>query len=401
MANKALATIPAHVPASLVYDFDIYADSARNGDPQGAHIALHGKAPDFFYTPRNGGQWIATRYADVQKIMGTPDLFSSAGTYFNPSQKLIKISLPPQDLDPPDHTKYRLLLMKFLAPKMVVQLDGQIRALMNELIDAVVQKDGCEFMAAISVPLPVKTFMTLMGMDLSRYREFVKWANGMLASEHWWQRLPSFWRMRRYMKSLVLAREKNPGTDPVSLLLAAEVDGKKLTRAQVQDICNLLFLGGLDTVTNAMTFIAKALAENPEQQQFLRDNPARIPAAVEEFLRRVAFANIPRRVTRDTEFNGITLRKDDMIITSLSAASNDERNVEHPEKIDFERPKSPHVAFNTGPHNCAGATLARLELRIFLEEWLKRIPPFRLAPDFHAEARGGPVMALEHLELRW
>jgi cytochrome P450 len=398
---KKSAAIPAHVPAALVYDFDIYADSARTGDVQAVHMDLHQKAPDIFYTPSNGGHWMVTRFDNVQDIMTAPELFSSSGVYFNPTQKRIKISLPPQDMDPPEHMIFRLLLMKFLGPKHVAKLEGQIRVLMTELIDGVAHKGGCEFMAAISVPLPVQTFMTMMGMDVGRYRQFVKWANGILASQSLWQRLPSFWRMRGYMKSLVAAREKTPGDDPISLLLGSVVVGKKLTRNQVRDMCNLLFLAGLDTVTNAMTFTTKMLAADPEKQQFLRDNPDRIPAAIDECLRRSAFVNVVRRVTRDTQFNGVEMRKNEMIIISLSAASNDDRSVEHPEKLDFNRPKSPHVAFNTGPHICAGSALAKLELRVFLEEWLKRIPSFRLAPDFHAEARGGPVMALEHLELRW
>jgi cytochrome P450 len=207
--------------------------------------------------------------------------------------------------------------------------------------------------------------------------------------------------MRFYMKSLVRQRQQQPGNDPVSMLLAAEVEGQRLSPQKVQDICNLLFLAGLDTVTNAMTYITKHLAENPDHQQRLREHPEQIPAAIEELMRRYAFVNTSRRVARDTEFNGVQLRKNDIVVTSLAAASNDERSVEHPEQVDLDRKKSPHLAFNTGPHNCAGVHLARMELRIFLEEWLARVPPFELAGGYKAVARGGPVMALERLDLRW
>lgn len=393
--------IPSHVLPTLIYDFDIFSDSARGGDVHASHKALHEKAPDIFYTPQNGGHWIATRMEDVRDIMQTPELFSSHKAPFSPSVGKMGLSLPPQDMDRPDHALYRQLLMKFLSPQKVVQLEGQIRELAISLIEDVKPKGACEFMSAISVPIPVKTFMGLMHMDLARYEEFVNWANGILASDTMLKRLPPFIRMRFYLKSLIKIRIKNPSDDPVSMLLASEVSGEKLTEKRVLEMCNLLFLAGLDTVTNAMTFSIKHLAENPDFQQRLRDNPDMIPAAVEELLRRYSFPNIPRRVTEDTEFKGVKMRAGDRIICSLAAANNDDRVLENPSEVDLERKKFRHMAFNGGPHNCAGATLARLELRVFLEEWLRRMPEFSVQEGFKPKVRGGAVMAMESLQLRW
>ena len=395
-----LAPIPSHVPKDLVFDFDIF-EAPHDGDIQKKYMKLQSEAPDIFYTPRNGGQWVSTRFAECQTIMRTPEIFSSQRAFFRPDMAKVKISLPPQDMDAPDHIKHRLLAMKFLSPRKVQEMDNNIRKLMVELIDDVVDKNGCEFMAAVSVPLPVKTFMTMMGMDLSRYTQFVKWANGILGSETILQRLPHFIRMTFYLKSLIRKRKKQPGNDPVSLLLASEVDGQPLTDKRVLEICNLLFLAGLDTVTNAMTFITKHLAEHPEQQQYLRENPDKIPVAIEEMMRRYTFVNIPRRVTKDTEIAGVSLRAEDIIISAFAAASNDPRSVDDPNTVDFNREKSPHLAFNTGPHSCAGVSLARMELRVYLEEWLARVPPFRLADGYEPTARCGPVMALESLQLSW
>ena len=398
--KEKLAPIPSHVPQELVYDFDIF-EPPSDGDIQKKYMKLQEDAPDIFYTPRNGGQWVSTRFAECQQIMRTPELFSSQRAFFKPDMAKVKISLPPQDMDAPDHIKHRLLAMKFLSPRMVQNMETNIRKLMTELIDNVVDKKGCEFMAAVSIPLPVKTFMSMMGMDLSRYTQFVKWANGILGSETMLQRLPHFIRMTFYLKSLIRKRKKQPSNDPVSLLLASEVDGQQLTEKRVLEICNLLFLAGLDTVTNAMTFMTKHLAENPEQQQDLRENPDKIPAAIEEMMRRYTFVNIPRRVTQDTEIAGVKMHADEIVISAFAAASNDPRSVDDPNTVDFNRPKSPHLAFNTGPHNCAGASLARMELRIFLEEWLSRVPAFKLADNYKPVARCGPVMALEELQLNW
>ncbi|NKI17531.1 cytochrome P450 [Spongiibacter sp. KMU-166] len=393
--------IPSHVPAAMVYDFDIFTDSARGGDVHASHKSLHEAAPDVFYTPHNGGHWIATRMEDVRYIMQTPELFSSRNAPFSPDVGKLGLSLPPQDMDRPDHALYRQLLMKFLSPQKVVKLEAQIRELAIGLIEDVKPEGGCEFMSSVSVPIPVKTFMGLMHMDQSRYEEFVRWANGILASDTMLKRLPPFVRMHFYLKSLIRQRVKSPSDDPISMLLAAEVNGEKLTHKRVLEMCNLLFLAGLDTVTNAMTFSIKHLAENPKFQQQLRDHPEKIPAAVEELLRRYAFPNIPRRVTQDTELGGAKMRAGDRIICSLAAANNDDRVLDNPGEVDLERPKFRHMAFNGGPHNCAGATLARLELRVFLEEWLARMPPFQLEPGFKPEMRGGAVMAMESLKLRW
>ena len=391
--------IPDHVPAALVYDFDYFADSAKSGDVQAAHAALHDTAPDIFYTPRNGGHWMAIRFADVKAIMTTPEIFSSVKAVAMPSW--LRISLPPQDMDAPEHLRYRLLLLQFLAPKEIRKLEGQIRQLMTELIDRVVDRGHCEFMAEVAVPLPVQTFMGLMHMDLARYSEFVRWANGILGSESPWKRLPHFLRMTRYLKSLIRDRKRNPKDDPVSMLLAAEVHGQKLSDKRVLEVCNLLFLAGLDTVTNAMVFMTRHLASHPQQQQQLRDHPEKIPAAIEEMMRRYSFPNIPRRVVRETKFGQATFLPGDIVISSLAASGTDPRNVDHPLQVDFDRPRSPHFGFNTGPHTCAGSHLARLELRVFLEEWLRRVPPFQIASDWHPHARGGPVMALESLSLTW
>lgn len=402
MASRAIASkVPAHVPPNLFYDFDLYAPAPIDGDVQRLHTDLLRDAPDIFYTPRNGGHWMAIRRPDVEAIMNTPELFSSRDASPKLKMPFVKISLPPQDMDAPDHPRYRRLLLNFMSSTELRKLEPVVRALTTELIDAVVARGECDFVADFAVPLPVKTFMTMMHMDLARYAEFAHWASGIISAPTMIQSLPNFLRMSRYLSGLIRMRKRNPGDDPVSFLLSAEVDGKTLTTRQVREMCNLLFLAGLDTVTNGLAFTAKHLAMHPEDQRILRENPDRIPHAVEEFLRRYAFVNAPRRVTRDTEFSGVTLKANEYIFCSLTAASNDDRASGCPMGFDLDRPRPSHLAFNTGPHTCAGAVLARMELRIFLEEWLRRVPAFGLPPNYRPEAKNSAIMALNHLRLRW
>jgi cytochrome P450 len=391
---------PDHVPESLVFDFDYFHDPRLAADVHEGMMSLIGEAPDVFWTPRNGGHWVVTRWNDVNFVMTNPAIFSSHVMTPTATPGL-KIPLPPQDLDAPDHMRHRLLLLQFLAPREVRRYEPITRALIGEIIDQIIGKGGCEFMADVGVPMPVKVFMTMMGMDLSRYAEFVVWVNDILGASDPNSRMGSYLAMNRYLGELIQQRLANPGDDPVSILLRSEIDGKRISVERVHEMCNLLFLAGLDTVTNAMAFIVRFLAQNSEVRHRLRDEPQKIPSAVEELMRRHAFVNIPRRVAENTEAIGPKMQAGDVVLCSLTAASNDPRNVSHPEIVDLDRPHSPHVAFNTGPHNCAGATLARIELKVFLEEWLSRIPDFAIAPGFVPKTRGGPVMALHELPLVW
>ena len=402
MGIKARKRAPAHVPPERLYDFDLFGDPMPFGGAHKMNHDLIGKAPDLFYTLRDGGHWMVTRRKLIEEVMAQPNTFSSHAASPHFDTVIGRIKTPPQDMDPPEHMAHRLLLMKFLGPKHIRALEGRIRRLMVELIDAVLADGGCDFVAAVAVPFPVKTFMSMMQWDLSRYADFAGWAQGIIHSGSPMRSLPYFIRMRWFLKSWIRDRQRNPGDDPVSLLLASEVGGKKLTPALVLDMANLLFLGGLDTVTIGLSFITLHLAQHPALQQRLRDNPGDIPAAIDELLRRYAFVSVPRRVDQDVTLDGVLLKKGDYIVCSLPDASNDEEALGTSAEVDIDRRNAPSlIAFNTGPHSCAGAALARLALRIFLEEWLSRVPPFRLIDDYTPRQMSGALFALKDLKLAW
>jgi cytochrome P450 len=401
--ERPIAPIPAHVPERLVFDFDIYHDPRIKHDVQKGHMQLHEEAPDIFYSPRNGGYWIVTRFAEATYIMTHPQIFSSMRAFVRPTPPEKVVPLVPIHMDAPEHMRYRLLLLKFLnlTPKEVKKWEPIARELINELIDGLAGHNACEFRSAIAVPMPIKLFLGILHWDLNRFRDFNRWVDEILGSSDIEKIQPAYASMNQYLTEMIQSRVDNPGGDPVSMLLASEVNGERLSPKRVHEICNLLFVAGLDTVANSMTFIMYHLAQHPDIQQRLRANPDMAPAAVEEFLRRYAFVNTPRRVTQDTEVSGVMMKAGDTVVCSFAAASNDPRSVPHPEVLDLDRKSSPHLAFATGPHNCAGATLARLELRIFLQEWLRRMPDVRLAPDFAPQTRGGSVMGLTSLNIVW
>jgi cytochrome P450 len=269
------------------------------------------------------------------------------------------------------------------------------------LIDELEGQRSCEFRSAIAIPLPSRMFVRMMDLDRDRYREFAGWVDAITAGGDRGQIGPALAGLRTYVSEVIQQRLGKPGEDPVSHLLGSGIDGCPLTVQRVHEMCCFLFLAGLDTVTKALTFIMNWLARHPEQQQALRADPSTIPDAVEELLRRLTFVNLARRLTRDYTLSGVALRQDETLICSLAGASNDDRHFDCPEMVDFTRGVVPHLAFSTGPHACPGAPLARTELRIFLGEWLRRMPDVRIAPGFVSRGRGGMVMGMEELQLVW
>ncbi|MET0181415.1 MAG: cytochrome P450 [Caulobacterales bacterium] len=400
--NTKMVEPPPHVPKNLVYDFDVEKDARILKDPHEAYTALHRDAPDIFFTRTGGGHWLVTRFDDVTSIMMNPQVFSNRRT-LEPADNDTEYTLPPQDMDAPLHMKYRLLLMKFLAPKAVKDMNPRIRQLSVDLIEKLKGRNSCEFIAELAVPLPVQMFMSIMDLDTSQYKKYADWIHTIMGGG---ERTPEA-RMGAMMavdadiERLVQERMEKPGTDAVSILLASSVDDKPLTVKRVKEMCYLLFLAGLDTVTCAMSFILRYMATHHDIQDRLRAHPEQISGAVEEFMRRIAFVNVPRLVTQDIVVNGVQMKRGDTVICSLLAASNDPRKIDHPMEVDLDRASSPHVAFNTGPHSCAGVHLARMELVIFLEEWLKRMPNVSLKPGFTPRFRAGSTIAMDELDLVW
>ena len=392
---------PPHVPTDRIFDFDLFHDERLIDDIQLGYMSLHRDAPDVFWTPRNGGHWMVTRFADVTEIGTRPELFSSVNRGVPPVPEGRSLPLPPQDMDAPDHMRYRLLLLKFLAPKNLKKQEPFVRNLAIDLIEGLNGRSACDFKKEIAVVLPVTVFMTMMQWDSSRLYELVSWVHDVVGSDEPVRRFAAFQDMSAYLHDIIQRRMADPGSDPISVLLASEVRGEIVTPERVQEMANLLFTAGLDTVTNAMTYTMYHLARDTEMQQRLRAHPEQIGRAVEEFLRRFSFVSTVRRVTEDTVFRGVELRAGDHIVCSLAAASNDERSVPHPERVDLDRPQCPHVAFMTGPHTCVGAPLARTELRVLLEEWFKRMPDIALAPGFRPTTRGGAVASIDRLEIVW
>jgi cytochrome P450 len=303
-------------------------------------------------------------------------------------------------MDPPTATPYRQLLVPFFTPKSVGPLEDKMRMWTGRFIDAVKDKGRCDFVTDVAARFPVTIFMEMMGIPLENFDRFRSLA------EEFFTDLPE----ERHneintiiygeMEKLIDSRADNRTNDMISTLLDAEIDGRPITRDELKSMLFLLFLAGLDTVVNVMTFTYRELGRMPEMQDRLRANPALIPGFVEEGLRLFGVVNVPRIVIQDVDRFGCQFRKGDMVLALISQVGRDPQINPDPLTIDPERKDRKLLPFSTGPHLCLGHHLARVEMRILIEEWLKRIPHFRVA-DFTPEYRAGMVMALKRLPLEW
>lgn len=403
---------PAHVADHLVYDFDVHADPGLLADPHARILEMVQTAPPVFWTPRNGGGWVAMSHAANYAASRDTETFSSE--FVPPEQmKAMLAALPPGaphiphpipiTMDPPEHTKYRQPLQKVFSPKTIAGLRDSIRDLAGELIDAVKPNGGCEFMSAVAEPLPVQVFLKMLGLPLERlpeYRAIVKEHMEAIDAD----RAGSMRRLQKIaaaMRDTMLDRKDNPRDDIISLLWQIEIDGQPTTLADMENYGVLLFIAGLDTVMNGMGLAMRGLALDQDLQAKLRAEPKLIAEAAEEMLRRYTFTVPVRIIKKEAELFGAKMMPGDLLKLFLPGADLDAREFPQPDKYELSRENNVHIAFGVGPHRCLGSHLARVELQVLYEEMLARLPAFRLDPARSTVFHGGHVIGIESMHLLW
>lgn len=395
--------LPDHVPMALVRRAPS-PGFAPESCPYQQYAAMHDEPRVQFMPPdfmRPNGSWTISRGEDVRYVLQHPELFSSQGIagfsmFLGQSWPLI-----PLELDPPEHTKYRTLLNGIFSPAKIKALEEGVRARAVSLIDAVVAQGGCEFVDAFAKPFPVSIFMQIMGLPDGDFDLLVKYEQLLLHSETMEQRVEGARGFYDYLVDLIAKRRADPGDDLAGFVIQSEIDGRPLNDEEVMGIYYLLVVAGLDTVAASLGLHFAHLATHPEDQARLRANPDLIRDAVEEFLRRYAIVSTTRFATQDTELAGVAIKKGDRLTISTMAPSLDPAEFANPLDVDIERSPNRHVAFSFGPHRCIGSHLARREMIVAIEEWLKRVPPFRVEGDVEVPVKAGGLMCVERLPLVW
>jgi len=389
---------PDRIPEELVFDFDIYQDERITQDVQQSYTFLHDVAPDIFWTPRNGGHWVVTRYDKIKEIVMDPAHFSASQMQI-PKVEGAPVMIP-LNLDPPANLPYRQALMPIFAPKAIRELEDKVRIWAVKIIEEATAKGGCDFVHDVSSLFPVSVFMELMGMPLERLREFRKIADGFFqAREEELHKHSAI--INELLMGLINEKKAKPDKGLISHLLTVQIEGRPITDNEVLNMCFVLFLGGMDTVTNVSAFSFRELAKRPELQKRLAENPEDIPKFVEEGIRCFGVINTPRVVVEDFEKFGVPFGAGDMMVNLLPLAGRDDRKNDDPDSFDIDREKKEYLTFSSGPHLCVGHFLARTEIKVMTEEWLKRVPSFRLKQGVKHDCRLGTVMALLNLPLEW
>lgn len=347
--------------------------------------------------------WYLLRYADIRSALQDHELFSSRSVQYvgDSPQRLL-----PEELDPPEHAKYRRLLNAPLSPAAVRAGEEQIRTLCVRLIDEIAPRGECDFLTAFAQRFPTAIFLGLMGLPVGKVTEFVGRAQTVLhvtgeQDPDFSQRTAAATGIIADIGAAVASRRATPRDDMISTLVSSTVDDRALTDDELYQLGFLLYLAGLDTVANVLTYSFRFLAGRRDLRSLLRDEPGKIPDVVEELLRLFSIASTVRVVTRDTVFAGCPMKAGDRVVLPTASAGRDDRQYRDPDEFRLDRFAKAHLAFGAGPHRCAGAHLARLELRIALEEWHSRIPDYELADEQALTEYVGAVAGLTALPLRW
>jgi cytochrome P450 len=302
---------------------------------------------------------------------------------------------PPITSDPPIHTWSRALLLPEFSIKAVSKYEDETRELCNELIDGFIDKGRADAAAGYAQQIPPRVIASMLGIPQERAGEFTEWVRGFLeyGLTNVDMRSGSAMQIFTFLHEQIQQRKANPGDDLITYLLNARVDGAPypVPEPHVLGTCFLLLVAGIDTTWSSIGSAMWHLAQNPQDRKRLIEEPALITSAVEELLRAYSPVTMARAVTRDVEYNGCPMKENDKILMNFPAGNRDPAKFEDPDKVILDRKVNPHIAFGVGIHRCAGSNLARMEMRVSIQEWLKRIPDFRLEDPAAVTWAGGQV----------
>lgn len=356
--------------------------------------------------PMEGSVVIAGR-AEIDEALRNTDVFTS-----NMSAVDLQNVRPliPLQIDPPEHKLYRRILDPLFAPRKMAELEGPVSALVNELIDDLGDRTDIDFAADFSTRFPTQVFLTLLGLPLENLPTFLAMKDGIIRPNHVVgtaygtpesvaHQKATAESIYAYFEEVLDEREREPRDDLLSEFLATEVDGRRLTRHEILDICFLFLIAGLDTVTATLDCMFAFLAQHPDHRRQIVDDPELIPSAVEEMLRwETPVMGIVRAALEDSEIAGCPVKQGDHVIALLGSANTDEEYFEDADQVRFDREVNRHIAFGGGVHRCLGSHLARLELRIALREWHRRIPDYAV-PEGHELVYTGGIRSIEHFPM--
>lgn len=395
-----LVTRPDHVPADRVADVNVYALPGQEDDFHQAWKDVQDANPPIVWTPHNEGHWIAMRGDILAEVQSDHERFSSR-IIIVPKSVGEHHALIPTTIDPPEHRPFRVLLNDSMSPGAVRRRMEQIRQTAVELIEGFVAQGRCDFTAQYAQIFPIRIFMTIVDLPMQDAEQIRYWAACMTRPNPPMPFEDAKQAFYDYLAPHIAQRRENPGSDLISYFLTADMVGRKLDDEQALSLATQVLIAGVDTVVNFLGFVMLYLARHPEARAQLAADPSAIMPATHEFFRRFGLVIIARTVRHDMEFHGVHLKAGELVSIPTQIHGLDETINTDSLRIDFARKRSRHSAFGSGPHMCPGQELARVEVAVTIEEWLKRIPDFTVAAESDTHCSGGIVGHINRLVLEW
>jgi cytochrome P450 len=371
-----------HVPVTdWLNDFD-HTDPQWTEDPFPIWDELRSKCP-VVHTDRFLGVYLPTTYEAVKQISYDTEHFSSRRVVVRNQRPEDPAPAPPITSDPPHHKPAKQLLLPPFTPDAMKKLEPRVRAICNELIDEFIKDGKVDAAARYTKHIPTRAIAHMLGIPEKDGDLFVKWIHeilelGITDGE---TLMRAAREMGEYFMGHIEARKKHPTQDLISDLMNAKgPDGQPLPDPHVIGSLRLLLIAGIDTTWSAIGSSLWHLAKTPADRKRLVAEPHIMPYAIEEFLRAYSPVTMAREVMKETTVSGCPIKPGNMVLLSFPAANRDPAMFPDADKVILDRKENRHAAFGLGIHRCVGSNLARMEMIVALEEWLKRIPEFSLDP---------------------
>jgi cytochrome P450 len=363
--------------ADWASDFD-HLDPGFVENPYPIWDELRRKCP-IAHTERFSGVYLPVRYEDIRTVAYDPERFSSRRIFVRESQPPL-LRAPPITSDPPEHRAERKILLPAFTPAAIQKLEPRTRAICRELLEPLSNGGGCDGAVDYAQEIPVRVIAHMLGISERAGDQFRKSVHEFfelgVTDAAILERVVA--EVSAFFNQEIAARRASPGDDLISYLLEARIDGQPLDQADIAGTLRLLLFAGIDTTWSAIGTCLWHLASHADDRKRLVDDPQLIPTAVEEFLRAYAPVTMAREIVKDTEIDGCPFKQGEMVMLAFGAANRDPAMFPDADRVIVDRAVNRHAAFGLGIHRCIGSTLARMEMRVALEEWFGKFPDFGL-----------------------
>jgi cholest-4-en-3-one 26-monooxygenase len=392
-------------------DLDLFV----HGNPHEVFALLRREAPVYWHPRKSGGGfWAVTRYQDALRVYHDPQTYSSefgiSITFDNVMPEQAGSGMMMILTDPPRHNRIRQVISPRFTPRSIATHLAEVRHICDQILDDVIERGECDFVVDVAGKVPTAVICEMLGIP-AEYRDMMyalgnaaigsqdpEYNQGRSAMETGRNAQAEFFA---YFAKLIDERRKCPAGDLISAFTVGEVEGAKLTDLEVLFNAFLLIIGGQETTRNAISGGMLALLDHPEQRARLANDPSVMPTAIEEFLRwTTPVTHILRTARKEAELNGQTIRAGDKVVVWNASVNRDEAVFPNADKFDVTRTPNDHLAFGHGEHFCVGSHLARLEMRVMIEQVMRRMPDLELAgpPE---RLRSNFVAGIKHMPVRF